>query len=203
MDQMTHRGRGSDITLQAFFQFTVSLCLPLVLTQVLCPGIHQEYFQIVIGNLRVAIDSPPKGAIATPHATVFMHGFQKLLGPFGNDSIVDRDQDRSLRKISSNFLDDDGHTPMVPRTQIHSRIRKFCKDRDHDCRDRPDPSKDQSGPNRCSLCDRTPNDGPESIASLINQNEDSKDSSSYPIRRQVLDKSVNEGNEDDPRCAAD
>src|ERR1700722_19010584 len=200
---MTHRGRGGDITVQTLFQFTIGLGLPLVLTQVFGPGIHQEYFQIVVGDFSISEDPPPIGAIATPHAAVFMHRFQKFCYPFRYHSIVDRDEHRPLCKICSNFLDDHGHTPVVPGTQIRGRIRKFREKRDHYRRDGSDPSIDKRDANTSSLRDRTPSYGPDCIASLINQDKDSKDSCSYPIRRQVLDQSVNERDEDDPRGTAD
>src|ERR1022692_174872 len=169
---MPHHRVASKITIYSPFQFTVGLCLPLVLTQMFCPGIHQEYFQIAICNFSITKDPPPIGAIATSHATVFTHRFHKFCSRFRNDSVLDCDEYRSLRKISSNFLDG-GHAPVVPRTQISSRIRKFREKCDRYRRDSPDSSIDQRRSNRCSLCERTPSHGPESITSLINQDEDS------------------------------
>src|ERR1700724_2195224 len=200
---MPHHRLGSKITVYSPFQFPVGLCLPLVLAQMFCPGIHQEYFQIAIRNFTIPKDPPPIGAITTSHATVLMHCFYKFCCLLRNDSVFDCNENWSLLEIGSNFLDNDGHAPVVPRTQIGRRIGEFREKRDRYIRDSSDSSVDQRRSNRCSLCERTPNHGPESVTSLINQDEDSEDSCSYPIRRQVLDESVNERNEDDPHCAAD
>jgi len=90
VDQMTHRGRGGDITEQALFQFMLGLCLPLVLTQMLRPGTHEEYFQIVIGNFGVAKDPPPICAIATSYATILMERGHELRLAFWNDRVFER-----------------------------------------------------------------------------------------------------------------
>lgn len=87
---MPHRRAASKITVYSPFQFTVGLGLPLVLTQMFGPGIHQECFQIAIRDFRIKKDAPPIGAIATSHATVLMHRIHKFCRPFGNDGVFDR-----------------------------------------------------------------------------------------------------------------
>src|ERR1700730_8739742 len=89
---MPHHRLGSKITVYSPFQCPVGLCLPLVLAQMFCPGIHQEYFQTAIRNFTIPKDPPPIGAITTSHATVLMHCFYKFCCPLRNDrySIVTR-----------------------------------------------------------------------------------------------------------------
>jgi len=90
----TYRSNGAPsarqkITVYSPFEFTVGLCLPLMLTQMLCPGIHQKYFQITIRDFNITEDRPPISAIATLHPTVFMHRIHKLCCPFWNDGVFD------------------------------------------------------------------------------------------------------------------
>jgi hypothetical protein len=89
--------------------------------------------------------SPPIGAITTSHATVLMHRFYKFCYPLRNDRAFDCNEYWSLREIGSNFLDDEGHAPVVPWTQIRGRRRKFCEEHEHHT---PDCSK--SGTDRAT-----------------------------------------------------
>jgi len=138
-----HHRLGGKITEYSPFEFLVGLCLPLVLAQMFCPGIHQEYFLIAIHNFSIAKDPPPIGAITTSHVTVSMHRFYKFCCPLRIDNAFDCNEYWSLREIGSNFLEDEGHAPVVPRTQIGRRIGDFREKREHCIRDSSDSSVDQ------------------------------------------------------------
>ena len=56
-------------------------------------------------------------------------------------------QHRSLLNISTNFLDNDRHAPVVPGTQIRGRIGKL-REKSNCCGgDCPDPGVDKRGSN--------------------------------------------------------
>ena len=88
---MTHHRFSRKTVVYSLFQFTVGLGLPLMLTQMLCPRVHQEYLQITIRDFSIAEDSPLIRAIATPGPTVFMHRIHKFCCPFWNDGVFDGD----------------------------------------------------------------------------------------------------------------
>src|SRR5271168_333007 len=146
IDQMTHLWLAGNVTVQALFQVAVRQGLPVVLAQMFSPGIHQEYFQIVIHRLNIAKDSPPIRSIATPYASILIDRFHELCFPFSNDRIFDRDQNRSfsLEEISPKVLDQDGHAPVVPWAQIRRRIRKSRDQREQGSADCSNPGIDQS-----------------------------------------------------------
>ena len=100
--------------------------------------------------------SPPIGAITTSHATVLMHRFYKFCYPLRNDSAFDCNEYWSLREIGSNFLDDEGHAPVVPWTQIRGRLRKFCEEHEHHTPDCSKSGTDKSDSDACSLGYRVP-----------------------------------------------
>src|SRR5580693_4577222 len=127
IDQMMHPRFSGKIAVYSPFQLTVGLSLPLMLTQVFCPRVHQEYLQITIGDFSVSEDSPPICAVTTPHPTIFMHCTRKFCCPFWNDVVFNGNQYGSLLNLSPNVSDDDGHAPVVPGAQIRSRIGKFRK----------------------------------------------------------------------------
>ena len=195
---MTHHRFSRKTAVYSLFQLPVGLGLPLMLTQMLRPGVHQEYLQITIRDFSIAEDCPPIRAIATPDPTIFMHRIHKFCRPFWDDGVFDGHQYRSLLNISPNFPDDDRHAPVVPGTQIRGRIGKLREKGNRCGGDCPYSSVDKRGSNARSLRDGSPGRGPERISPLINQNEDGEDSCSYPIRRQVLDQGTDKGNENDP-----
>jgi hypothetical protein len=89
IDQMTHHRFSGKTAGYSPFQLTVGLGLPLMLTQVLCPRVHQKYLQVTIRDFSVAEDCPPIRAIATPHPTIFLHCIHKFCCPFWNDGVFD------------------------------------------------------------------------------------------------------------------
>src|ERR1700678_2316667 len=111
---MTHRRFSGKIAVYSPFQLAVGLGLPLMLAQMLCPRVHQEYLQITIRDFNVAEDCPLIRAIATPHPAVLMHCIHKFCCPLWNDGVFDGNEYRSLLNISPNFPDHDRHAPMVP-----------------------------------------------------------------------------------------
>src|SRR5271166_5503771 len=121
---MTHNRFPRKIAVDSAFQFTVGLGLPLMLTQMLCPGVHQKYLQTTILDFSIAEDCPLIRAIATPNPTIFVHRTDKFCCPFWNDGVFDGNQYRPLLNIGPNFPDHDGHAPVVPGTQICGRIGK-------------------------------------------------------------------------------
>jgi hypothetical protein len=53
IDQVTHLRHCRSVTVQLLFQLTVCLGLPIMLAQVLRPGLHQEYLQIMVRNREI------------------------------------------------------------------------------------------------------------------------------------------------------
>ena len=121
---MTHHGFSIKTAVYSLFQLPIGLGLPLMLTQMLRPRVHQEYFQITIRDFSIAEDCPLIRAIATPRPAIFMHCIHKFCCPFWNDGVFDGNQYPPLLNISPNFPDHDGHAPVVPGTQICGRIGK-------------------------------------------------------------------------------
>ena len=122
-----HFGLGDNITVQAQLEFAVCLCLPFVLTQVFSPRMHQKDFQITILDFGVTEDPPSVRTVATPYTPILMDCCHELCFAFSNDRVLDRDQYRSLSKVSSKLLDDNRHTPVVPWRQISGGIGKPCE----------------------------------------------------------------------------
>src|SRR5208283_4417018 len=89
IDQMTHHRFSGKIAVYSPFQLTVGQGLPLMLTQVLCPRVHQENLQITVRDFSIAEDCPPIRSIATPHPAIFMHCIYKFCFPFWNDGVLD------------------------------------------------------------------------------------------------------------------
>ena len=56
---MAHLWFPDNETAQALLKVPIRLGLPIVLTQVLRPRIHQEYFEITIPGCSIAKNSPP------------------------------------------------------------------------------------------------------------------------------------------------
>jgi hypothetical protein len=60
--------------------------------QVLRPGIHQEYLQMMVRNCSVTEYSPPIRAIAAPRTTILTNFFQELRFPLSGYDVFDCDQ---------------------------------------------------------------------------------------------------------------
>ena len=142
---MTHHRLSGKIAVYSPFQLTVGLGLPLMLTQMLRPRVHQKYLQITIGDFSVAEDCPPIRAIATPYPAIFMHRIHKFCCPFWTDGVFDGNQYRSILNITPNFPDDDRHAPVVPGTQIRRRIGKLREKGNCCAGDCPQSSVDECG----------------------------------------------------------
>src|ERR1700746_2258535 len=69
-----------------------------------CPRMHQEYLNKPIGNLGIAIDSPPIRAISTPYACVLTDRFYEFCLLPRNDRVFDCDQHRAFQQFSANLL---------------------------------------------------------------------------------------------------
>src|ERR1700733_15878437 len=94
IDQMTHYRFSGKIAVYSPFQLTVRLGLPLMLTEMLGPRVHQKYLQITIRDFSIAEDCPAIRAIATPHPTIFMHCIHKFCCPFWNHGVFDGNEYR-------------------------------------------------------------------------------------------------------------
>jgi hypothetical protein len=116
IDQMAHDRFSPNIAGYSLFQLTIGLGLPLMLTQMLRPGVDQEYLQITIRDFGITENCPAIRAIATPAPSKFVHCFHEFGCPVWNDGVLDGDHYRPLFNISPNFSDDDGHAPVVPRS---------------------------------------------------------------------------------------
>jgi hypothetical protein len=111
---MPHFRVGGQATAQALFQFVIRLRLSLVLTQMLAPRIHQEYFQVAIRCCGIAEDPPSIRSISTADAGIFMDCLHELRFPLRNNSVFDRNQHRSPVKVGPNLFDDNWRAPVRP-----------------------------------------------------------------------------------------
>ena len=55
---MTHHRFSRKTAVYSLFQLTVGLGLSLMLTQMLCPRVHQKYLQKTIRDFSIAEDTP-------------------------------------------------------------------------------------------------------------------------------------------------
>ena len=78
VDQMTHYRFSRKTAVYSLLKLPICLGLPLMLTQMLRPRVHQEYLQITISDFGISEDCPLIRAIATPDPTVFMHRIHKF-----------------------------------------------------------------------------------------------------------------------------
>src|ERR1700745_1040797 len=94
-----------------------------MLSQMLCPGSHNEGFNETAGTLHVPVDAPSRSPIATTNAPVCVHGFDKLLHVLGNDFTFDRDQHCPgiCVRDDSRFCSR-RHLPMVPCSEIDGAV---------------------------------------------------------------------------------
>src|SRR5208282_3180891 len=167
------------------------------------PRIHEKCLQIAVRDCCVTKYSPPICAITTSRATVLMNRLHELCLAFWNDRVFDRNQHWSPVKVGCSLSDDNRHAPMVPWTQIRSRLRKFCEEHEHHAPNCANSGINKSDSDACSLSYRAPSSAPQSEAPLINQDEDCKYSCSYPVRGKVLNQSVDQRNESYPGRTAD
>src|SRR5215210_3618148 len=63
---------------------------PLVLTEVLDPGFHEERFGPAVGDVRVREQPPLERAVAQADAPEILHRRQELRGMLGTDLVLDR-----------------------------------------------------------------------------------------------------------------
>lgn len=78
VEKMSYFRLAGNIAVNPLLQLTIRVCLPLVLTEVFCPGVDQENFHKPIGRLDIAIDPPFVRAVTTPDASVLTHRLQEL-----------------------------------------------------------------------------------------------------------------------------
>src|SRR5271155_612808 len=159
---------------------------------------HQKYLQISIPVFPVTEDPPLIRSIATSYASILMDRLHELRFPFWHDSIFDCNQHRPILNVKFILADNNRHTPVVPWTQIRSRIWKPGEGHEDRSCDGSNPCGDKGNPDACALRYAAPCGAPKSETPLINQDEDCKDSRPYPIRSHVLNQRVDKRNEEHP-----
>jgi hypothetical protein len=179
---MTYLRRAGEVDREALLHFPVRLRLPLVLSHVFCPRIHEKYLQIAICNFGIAKDPPPICAIATSYATVLIDRRHEFHLTRWDNRVLDRHQHRSSLKVSCSLSDDNRHAPVVPWAEIRSRLRKPCEEHEDQTRDRSNARTNQGASDTCSLCYRAPGCASKREASLINENEDCEHSITRLVR---------------------
>src|SRR5580658_3091641 len=141
-----HQGISGEIARQALLQVVVRLSHALVLTQMFCPGMHQEYLQIALRNFGVTEESPSISTVAASYPAVSMYALNELRHPFCNDRVFHRNHYGALAKVRLCLVDNHRHAPVVPRSQIGGRVGKLReKGEDSGC-ERSNPGGHESNP---------------------------------------------------------
>src|ERR1700690_4568452 len=108
------------------------------------PRSHQECLHITVPSLSITENPPPVRTSAPSYAAILMDRVHELRLPFRNHSVFDRNQQRSPLNIGAKLFDEDGHTPVVPGTQIRGGIGKSCKERKHHTSNCSNPGRHKS-----------------------------------------------------------
>jgi hypothetical protein len=107
-----------ETTLKLVLDLTVSHCDPLVLTQVLKPGLDQEALDEACGIRYITEQPPVERSIASPHLSVTGHDGQELLELLGIDVVFKLHHNRS--PIRLRFGSDQRSRPVHRGYEVHA-----------------------------------------------------------------------------------
>src|SRR5580698_4154752 len=115
---MAHSRLSANITFHLLFHCSIRAGRTLMLTQMFRPGIYQENFQVAIGILEIAKDSPLVSSVTTSNGSVFVYCRDKARDPFRVDGVLDGYKDRSGVRGRRILIQYGGQAPMNPGREI-------------------------------------------------------------------------------------
>src|SRR4051794_3191133 len=81
------------------FHWPIGFDGPLVLAEVLGPGIHKEGLNVDVRRLGVTVERPSRCAVTPAHAAEPMCGTHEPGTALGLNAVLDRDEHRSIVEI--------------------------------------------------------------------------------------------------------
>src|SRR2546421_613288 len=121
IEKMSGLRRFENETKHALFELAVRNGKSIMLTRMFPPRVHNEILEIYAGILRIGINAPARGAVASSNPLVIVQCIQKFRNLLWVDAVFNGDKHRPF--VGFRLRNHRKFSPMAPRLQRKSESR--------------------------------------------------------------------------------